>query len=521
MGDAFEAALDAGLAELGLTGGPADTPLARRTYEAHARLLRDWNAAINLTAIREADAIALRHVCDSLSAVACLSDVASPGSSLLDIGSGGGYPGLPLAAALPLGRLGLLDSVGKKARFLGVAAAAVSQILATERDPTPSIEAFAERAEDLAEEPDQRGTWDIVVTRAVGSLAEVIELSLPLTREGGTMVAWKREEERDGLGTELPPGRFDHPRHGRRSACGDPHRCTITGGSPVGRDPEGAAHASRLSTTGLHPQAAQAIGPRRSRRAPSLAPPQALLGSRRCSSRSSRTSTPTCLRSKPSSNSIGPYDQLWVLGDSVGYGPDPDAVVERLRAENAVAVQGNHDAAVLGRIPTGTFNDLARAAVEWTAGTMAPANLAWLAEQPEKRETGDFTMVHGSPRDPLWEYLFSVPSARLNLAAFETPYCLVGHTHQQLTFRDDRGQVEALLAGDGSELVLDERRCILNPGSVGQPRDGDPRACAMTIDTESGRVSWSRVEYPVDATQEAIRALPLPERLAERLESGV
>jgi 16S rRNA (guanine527-N7)-methyltransferase len=203
MGDAFEAALDAGLAELGLTGGPADTPLARRTYEAHARLLRDWNAAINLTAIREADAIALRHVCDSLSAVACLSDVASPGSSLLDIGSGGGYPGLPLAAALALGRLGLLDSVGKKARFLGVAAAAVSQILATERDPAPSIEAFAERAEDLAEEPDQRGTWDIVVTRAVGSLAEVIELSLPLTREGGTMVAWKREEERDGLGTEL------------------------------------------------------------------------------------------------------------------------------------------------------------------------------------------------------------------------------------------------------------------------------------------------------------------------------
>lgn len=219
--------------------------------------------------------------------------------------------------------------------------------------------------------------------------------------------------------------------------------------------------------------------------------------------------------------SIGPFDQLWVLGDSVGYGPDPDAVVNRLRAEDAVSVQGNHDAAVLGRIPTGTFNDLARAAVEWTAKTMGSANLAWLSEQPEKRVAGDFTMVHGSPRDPLWEYLFSVPAARLSLAAFDTPYCLVGHTHQQLTFRDDRGNVEALLAKDGGELLLDERRCILNPGSVGQPRDGDPRACAMTIDTESGRVTWSRVEYPVEATQQALRALPLPERLAERLGMGV
>lgn len=219
--------------------------------------------------------------------------------------------------------------------------------------------------------------------------------------------------------------------------------------------------------------------------------------------------------------SIGPFDQLWVLGDSVGYGPDPDAVIDRLRDEDAVAVQGNHDAAVLGRIPTGTFNELARAAVEWTATTMRPENLDWLAEQPETRVAGDFTLVHGSPRDPLWEYLFSIPTARLNLAAFDTPYCLVGHTHQQLTFRDDRGQVEALLARDGGELVLDERRCILNPGSVGQPRDGDPRACAMTLDTESGNVTWSRVEYPVEATQQAIRALPLPAPLADRLELGV
>ena len=195
---------------------------------------------------------------------------------------------------------------------------------------------------------------------------------------------------------------------------------------------------------------------------------------------------------------IAPFDQLWVLGDIVGYGPDPDGVVERLRDEAAIAVQGNHDAATLGRIPIGTFNDLARVAVEWTAKTMAEENLDWLAGLPEKRIEGDFTLAHGSPRDPIWEYLFSVPAARINLAAFDTPYCIVGHTHHQLTFRDDHGQVEALPARAGGRLTLDERRCILNPGSVGQPRDGDPRACAMTVEVESGEVEWHRVTYPIE-----------------------
>jgi 16S rRNA (guanine527-N7)-methyltransferase len=203
MGPVFDEALEAGLAELGLADGPAGSAAARRSYEAHARLLREWNGAINLTAIREPADVATRHVVDSLSAVEALAGLARPGSSLLDIGSGAGYPGLPLAAALPLGRVGLLDSVSKKARFLETAGNAVATILAEGPDPAPSIEAINERAEDLAEEPDHRAAWDIVTTRAVGSLADVIELSMPLTREGGTVVAWKHEDGRDGLHTEL------------------------------------------------------------------------------------------------------------------------------------------------------------------------------------------------------------------------------------------------------------------------------------------------------------------------------
>jgi 16S rRNA (guanine527-N7)-methyltransferase len=206
MGEAFEAALEEGLSELGLLETAAGSVAARRSYEAHARLLRDWNTAINLTAIRDPEMTARRHTCDALTAVPYLLELVRPGMRLLDIGSGGGYPGLPLAAALPLARVDLLDSVQKKARFLGVAGAAVSAVLADdpERDlPAPRIEAVGERAEDVAEEEDGREAWDIVTTRAVGSLAEVLELSLPLTRIGGTVVAWRREEEGGGLRTEL------------------------------------------------------------------------------------------------------------------------------------------------------------------------------------------------------------------------------------------------------------------------------------------------------------------------------
>ena len=137
MGEVFDAALESGLTELGLLGTGAASDVARRSYEAHARLLRDWNTAINLTAIRDPEMTARRHVCDSLSAVPHLAELVVPGMRLLDIGSGGGYPGLPLAAALPLGRVDLLDSVQKKARFLDVAGSAVAAVLAEDLSVMP------------------------------------------------------------------------------------------------------------------------------------------------------------------------------------------------------------------------------------------------------------------------------------------------------------------------------------------------------------------------------------------------
>jgi 16S rRNA (guanine527-N7)-methyltransferase len=203
MDEAFERALEVGLRELDLDGTRAASPTARSSYEVHARLLREWNAAINLTAVREPAEVARRHTCDALSAVGLLEARSETGASLLDLGSGGGYPGLSLAAALELSRVGLLDSVAKKARFLAVAGDAVTVVLSERAEGPPRIEAIAERAEDLAEEPEHRAGWDVVTARAVGTLAEVLELGLPLVREGGSVVAWKRETEDGGLRREL------------------------------------------------------------------------------------------------------------------------------------------------------------------------------------------------------------------------------------------------------------------------------------------------------------------------------
>jgi predicted phosphodiesterase len=218
---------------------------------------------------------------------------------------------------------------------------------------------------------------------------------------------------------------------------------------------------------------------------------------------------------------LAPFDAVWHLGDVVGYGPHPVEVVARLEAEGATGVRGNHDAAALGEIGTEWFNDAARIAVEWSAKQLTEPAARWLASNPHTRVQGDFTLVHGSPRDPLWEYVYSTSLAAANLDAYATPYCLLGHTHVPLTFIQAGGRMETLLPDDGTVLELGGRRAIVNPGGVGQPRDGDARASGALLDTAAGTVTWRRAPYPIAATQAAMRTAGLPQRLIDRLELGL
>jgi diadenosine tetraphosphatase ApaH/serine/threonine PP2A family protein phosphatase len=214
-------------------------------------------------------------------------------------------------------------------------------------------------------------------------------------------------------------------------------------------------------------------------------------------------------------------DEVWVLGDVVGYGPEPNAVVDRLRALGALGVRGNHDAAALGGDEIDSFNVDARHAMEWTRTVIASGTRAWLEELPERRVCGEWTMVHGSPRDPIWEYITSTPVARAALSDLDTRHGLHGHTHVPIGFLDDDGVLGTMSPGAGSVLELGARRGLLNPGSVGQPRDGIPAASWLLLDTEAGTAVWHRTAYDVAAVQAAMEALALPSRLVERLAYGL
>jgi predicted phosphodiesterase len=217
---------------------------------------------------------------------------------------------------------------------------------------------------------------------------------------------------------------------------------------------------------------------------------------------------------------LRPVDAVWHLGDVVGYGPHPDEVVARLRDLGAVGVRGNHDAAALDLRVAEGFNVDARRAIEWTAGRIAPATRAWLAGLPERQEIEGLTLVHGSPRDPTWEYITTEFGARANLPAFATAHLLFGHTHFPIVFRDHAGRMETLVPTDGRSVTLGAGRLLANPGSVGQPRDTDPRASAAILDTMTRTLTWRRVAYPVVEVQAAMRAVGLPGWLVARLEHG-
>jgi diadenosine tetraphosphatase ApaH/serine/threonine PP2A family protein phosphatase len=219
----------------------------------------------------------------------------------------------------------------------------------------------------------------------------------------------------------------------------------------------------------------------------------------------------------------GGFQAAWNLGDAVGYGPQPSECIARLRDAGAVSVAGNHDLAAAKEIGAEEFNRDAAAAVRWTHGQLSGDERETLARLPRMSEQGEFTLVHGTLRDPVWEYLFSYESAREHLALQRSPYSLVGHTHVPALVVEDetlpRG-CELYRIGDGHGIRLGAGKLVINAGSVGQPRDGDPRASYAVYDTDERRVTLHRVEYDIGATQRLMEGAGLPRRLAERLAEG-
>jgi len=217
----------------------------------------------------------------------------------------------------------------------------------------------------------------------------------------------------------------------------------------------------------------------------------------------------------------GGVEELWCLGDIVGYGPDPRQCIELLRQYNHVCVAGNHDWAAIGKAATSEFNPDAAVACRWTAQQLSPDDIDYLENLPTVIQKEDFTLVHGSPREPIWEYLISVGSAKENFAYFQSQFCLVGHSHVPTVFRyNETGACSFSQFIPNIRLVLGESRLIINPGGVGQPRDGDPRASYAIYDSETRMIELYRVPYDISVTQIKMVKQNLPMRLVARLSYG-
>ncbi len=219
----------------------------------------------------------------------------------------------------------------------------------------------------------------------------------------------------------------------------------------------------------------------------------------------------------------GKVSEVWCLGDIVGYGPDPNDCVERIRSLPKLTCQiGNHDVAAMGEMPLAAFNTEAKRSLLWQKEQLTPENMAFLRScAREVTVRGEVSLVHGSPRDPIWEYVLNTLVARLNLNYFNTPWCFVGHSHFQAVFQyrqqDDDFTIEIPKPGTRYEMT---DRAIFNPGSVGQPRDRDPRAAYAIYYPKTHLWEPRRVEYDVKAVQQRILAAGLPQRHADRLSGG-
>lgn len=219
----------------------------------------------------------------------------------------------------------------------------------------------------------------------------------------------------------------------------------------------------------------------------------------------------------------GQVDETWCLGDLVGYGPDPNAVVEEVRdIANLTCLLGNHDVAAIGKMPLEAFNGDARRALIYHEKVLTASNMDYMrALSFSKKVCGETTLAHGSPRDPIWEYILSALTAQLNFSHFETPWCFVGHSHIQAMFVLNEKTEHVTFNQTQVDSTINLRpKLILNPGSVGQPRDRDPRAAYAIYDTEARTWTPRRVEYDIAEVQERIRAVGLPEKHAARIAEG-
>ncbi len=218
----------------------------------------------------------------------------------------------------------------------------------------------------------------------------------------------------------------------------------------------------------------------------------------------------------------GGVDEYWCLGDIIDYGPDPSACIQLLRQLPHICVAGNHDMVAIGKADVNRFNPDAALTIGWTQQQISQDDIEYLDDLPQVIERGNFTMVHGSPRQPLWEYLLSSGSAEESFNYFSTKYCLVGHSHKPLMFRQkEDGGCFSIQLSESIGQVLGDKRAIFNPGSIGQPRDGDPRASYAIYDDESKVVRLCRVAYDINATQQKMVKANLPVKLMVRLEQGL
>jgi diadenosine tetraphosphatase ApaH/serine/threonine PP2A family protein phosphatase len=214
-------------------------------------------------------------------------------------------------------------------------------------------------------------------------------------------------------------------------------------------------------------------------------------------------------------------EELWCLGDLVGYGAEPDACVALAAEQCAICLAGNHDLAVIGKLDLDEFSRGAALAARWTQEVISPDTREFLDGLEPSGTAAGIGLFHASPRDPIWEYVLSGLTAELCFDATDFRVSLIGHSHVALSFHRPEGEpASGTTRREGSELDLSTGEWLVNPGSTGQPRDGDPRAAWLALDTTAKTAVYRRAEYDIAAAQAAIRAARLPESLAERLQYG-